>query len=85
MAIDIPLDEREDWCLHTAPDGIHYVRVKFIMAELRDFGRDLGIAVEDMQGGKYVFAFTSVEARKLMEVMLRLDYGLGGMSLKKNA
>lgn len=64
------MDEKEieqDWLEETPTPDYCYRRVEFVVAELRDFGRDIGIVVKDKEGRIYSPAMSRTEAQKLFD------------------
>jgi len=69
-------EEREqDWVRTEGlfPEARRYVRTQFVQAELRDFGRDVGITI-DAENGKFHFVLSREEMQKLFDYLWTWHY-----------
>ena len=60
-------EAERDWIAGPLAPDAHYHRVEFVMAELRDFGRDVGIQLKDEHNWTYCPAMSREQVQKLFD------------------
>lgn len=64
----------QDWISGPLASDGQYHRVQFVSAELRDFGRDVGVTIIDEAGKTYSPAMSRYWAQKLFDELWRFHF-----------